>query len=72
MARKGERKGIYWVLVRKSEGKRPLGRPRPRGEDNIKMDLQEVRCGVMDWIELAYDWHRWWTFVTAVMKLPVP
>jgi hypothetical protein len=47
----GERKGIYMVLVGKREGKRPLGRPRHRWEDNIKMDLQEVGCGGMDWIE---------------------
>jgi hypothetical protein len=51
----GERRGVYRVLVGKSEGKRTLGRPRRRWEDNIKMDLQEVRCGVMDWIELAQD-----------------
>jgi len=49
----GERKGVYWVLVGKPEGKRPLGRPRRRCEDNIKMDLQEVGCVGMDWIELA-------------------
>ena len=51
----GERRGVYRVLVGKSEGKRPLGRPRHRWEDNIKMDLQEVVCGDMDWIELAQD-----------------
>jgi len=49
----GERRGVYRGLVGKTEGKRPLGRPRRRREYNIKMDLQEVRCGVMDWIELA-------------------
>jgi len=54
----GERKGICSVLVGKSEGKRPLGRPKPRWEDNIKMDLQEVGCGGMDWIELAQDRDR--------------
>jgi hypothetical protein len=54
----GEKRGVYRVLVRKPEGKRPLGRPRRRWEDNIKMDLQEVGCGVMDWIELAQDRDR--------------
>ena len=49
----GERRGVYRVLVGKREGKRPLGRPRHRWEDNIKMDLQEVRCGDMDWVEMA-------------------
>jgi hypothetical protein len=47
----GERKGVYWVMVGKLEGKRPLGRPKPRWEDNIKMDLQEVGCGGIDWID---------------------
>ena len=55
VARLGERRGVYRVLVGKPEGKRPLGRPRRRWEDNIKMDLQEVGCGGMDWIELAQD-----------------
>jgi hypothetical protein len=49
----GERRGVYRVLVGKHEGKRPLGRPRRRWDDNIKMDLQKVECGSMDWIELA-------------------
>ena len=53
MARMGERRGVYRVLVGKPEGKRPLGRARYRWEDNIKMDLQEVGCGGMDWIKLA-------------------
>ena len=53
-----ERRGIYRVLVGKPEGKRPLGRPKYRWEDDIKMDLQEVGCGVMDCIELAQDWDR--------------
>ena len=53
--RMGERRGVYRVLLGKPEGKRPLGRPRHRWEDNIKMDLQEVGCGGMDWIELAQD-----------------
>ena len=60
------------VLAGKSEGKRPLGRPRRRWEDNIEMDLQEVRCGVMDWIELAENRGRWRPLVPAVMNLPVP
>jgi len=54
----GERRGIYRVLMGKSEGKRPLGRPRLRWEDNIKKDLQEVGCGVMDWIELVQHTNR--------------
>jgi len=64
--------GVYRVLVRKLEGKRPLGRPRPRCEDNIKMDLQEVRCGDMDWIELAQNSDRWCAVVNTVMNLRVP
>ena len=60
------------VLVGKPEGKRPLERPRRRWEDNIKMDLQEVGCGVMDWIELAQDRDSWRALVTAVMNLRVP
>jgi len=58
VARMGEGRGVYRVLVGKPEGKRPLGRPRHRWEDNIKMDLQEVGCGGMDWIELAQDRDR--------------
>jgi hypothetical protein len=67
----GERRGVYRVLVGKPEGKRPLGRPRSRWEDNIKMDLQEVGCGGMDWIVLAQDRDRWRALVTAVMNLRV-
>jgi hypothetical protein len=55
-----ERRGVYRVLVRKPERKRPLGRPRRRWEDSMKMDLQEVGCGGMDWIDLAQDRDTWW------------
>ena len=65
----GDRSGIFWVLVRKPEGKRPFGRPRPRREDNVKMDLQEVGFGGVDWIELAQDRDRWWALVDAIMNL---
>ena len=67
-----EGRGVYRVSVGKPEGKRPLGRPRRRWEDNIKMDLQEVGCGDMDWVELAQDTNRWWALVNAVMNLRVP
>jgi len=67
-----DRRGVYRVLVGKPETKRPLGRPRPRWEDNIKVDLQKVECGAMDWIELAQDRDRWRALVKAVMNLRVP
>jgi hypothetical protein len=66
-----ERRCIYKVLVGKPEGKRPLGRPRRKWEDNIKKDLQKVGCGGMDWIELSQDRHRWRALVNAVMNLRV-
>ena len=72
VARMGERNGVYRVLVGKPEGKRPLGRPRRRWEDNIKVDLQEVGCGGMGWIELAQDGDRWRALVNAVMNLRFP
>ena len=67
----GESRGVYRVLVEKPEGKRPLGRPRHRWEDNTKMDLQEVGCGGMDWIDLAQDRDRCGALVNAVMNLRV-
>jgi hypothetical protein len=71
-ARMGERRGVYRVLVEKPEGKRPLGKPRCRCEDNIKMNLQEGLCGGMNWIELAQDMESWRSLVNAVMKLRIP
>jgi hypothetical protein len=68
----GEGRGVYRVSAGKPEGKRPLGRPRRRWEDNNKMDLQEVGCGYVDWIGLAQDRDRWRTLVSAVMNLRVP
>jgi len=72
VARMGEEREVYKVLVGKPEGRRPLGRPRRRWVENIKMDLQEVGCGYMDWIGLAQDRDRWRTLVSAVMNLRVP
>jgi len=72
VARMGEERGVYRVLLGKREGKRPLGRHRHRWVDNIRMDLQEMRCGCMDWIGLAQDRDRWLTLVSAVMNLGVP
>ena len=72
VARMGEERGVYRVLVGKPEGKRPLGSPRRRLVDNIRMDLQEVGCGCMDWIGLVQGRDRWWRLVSAVMNLRVP
>ena len=72
VARMGEERGAYRVLMGKPDGKRPLGRPRRRWVDNIRMDLQEVRCGYVDRMGLAQDRDRWRTFVSAVMNLRVP
>ena len=68
----GEGRGVYRVLVGKPEGKRPLGRPRRRLEDNIKIDLQEVGGGCGDWMDLAQDGDRWRALVSTVMNLRVP
>ena len=72
VARMGEERGAYKVLVGKPEGKRPLVRPRRRWVDNIRMDLQEVGCGYGDWIGLAQDRDGWRKLVNAVMNLRVP
>jgi hypothetical protein len=72
VARMGEGRGVYRVLVGKPEGKRPMGRPRRRWEDNIRMDLQELGCGCEDWIGLAQDRDSWRALVSAVRKLRVP
>jgi hypothetical protein len=72
VARIGERRGAYRDLVGKPEGRRPLGIPRRRWEDNIKKDLREVGCGGVDWIDLAQDRDRWRALVYTVMNLRVP
>ena len=72
MARMGEERVLYRVLVGKLEGKSLLWRPRCRWVDNIRMDLQEVGCGYMEWIGLAQDRDRWRTLVSALMNLRVP
>jgi len=66
------RRGVYRILMGKPEGKRPLGRTRSRWEDNIKMDLMEVGCWDVDWIELAQDRNRWRVLVKGVVNLRVP
>jgi len=72
VARMGEARGVYGFLLRKPEGRRPLGRPRRRWVNNIRMDLQEVGCANMDWIGLAQVRDSWRTLVSAVMNLRVP
>ena len=72
VARMGEIRGVYRILVEKPEGKRPLGRPKLRWEDNSKMGLQEVEYGGMDWIDLAQDRDGWRALVNAVVNLRVP
>ena len=72
MARMEEGRGVHKVLVGKPEGKRRLGRPRRRWEDNIKMDLQEVVRACGDWMELAQDRDRWWALMSTVMNFRVP
>jgi hypothetical protein len=72
VARMGEKRGLYGVLVGKPDGKRPFGRPSSRWEFNIKMDLQEVECGVISWIDLAQDRERWRAFVSTVKNIRVP
>jgi hypothetical protein len=68
----GERRGVYRVLVGKPEGKGPLGRPRRRWEDNIRIDLQKVGCGFEDWIGLAQERDSWRALVSSVRNLRVP
>jgi hypothetical protein len=70
--RMGEKKNVYRLLVVKPEGKRPLGRPRRRRIDNIKIELLEIGLSVVDWIGLAQDRYRWRALVNAVMDLRVP
>jgi hypothetical protein len=71
VARKGEERKVYKVLVGKPEGKRPLGRPRRKWEDGVRMDLREIGLGYVDWIRLAQDRGRWLAVVSAVMNLRV-
>jgi hypothetical protein len=72
VARMGEKRNPYRISVGKPEGKRPLGRPRRKWVDNIKMDLGEIGWGGMDWIDLAQDMDRWRAFVNTIMNLLVP
>jgi hypothetical protein len=68
----GEGRGVSRVLVGRLEGRRPLGKPRHRWEDNIRMDFREVGCGCVDWMELAQDRDRWRALVSVVMNPRVP
>jgi transcription termination factor 2 len=72
VARMGEKRIVYGILVGNSEGKRPLGRPRRRWKDNIRMDLREIGWGNMDWIDLAQDRYQWRALVNTVIKFQVP
>jgi hypothetical protein len=72
VARMGQRRGLHRVLMEKHKGKKTHGRSRHKWDDNIKMDLQEVGCEGMDWIELAQDRNRWWALVNAVINLRIP
>jgi hypothetical protein len=72
VARIGEKRNVYRLLVGKSEGKRPLGRPRRRWMDNIKMDLSEIGLSVVDWIGLAQNRYSWRALVNSVMNIRVP
>jgi len=72
VASMGKGRGVFRVLEGKPEGKRRVGRPKRRWKDNIKIDLQEVGCGGMDWIELAQNSDRWRALMNAVMNLRVP
>jgi hypothetical protein len=72
VARMGKVRGAYNILDGRHEGRRPLGRPRRRWEDNIKMDLREIGFGDVDWIHLARDGDRWWALLNTVMNLWVP
>jgi hypothetical protein len=67
----GEERKVYKILVGKPEGRRPLGRPRRRWEDGVRMDVREIGLGGVDWIQLAQDRDRWWVVVSAVMNLRV-
>jgi hypothetical protein len=72
VARMGEKRNVYRLFVGKPEGKRPLGRPRRRSIDNIKIDLLDVGLGIVDWVVLAQDRYRWRALVNMVMNLRVP
>jgi hypothetical protein len=72
VARRGKKRNAYTILVGKPEGKRPLGRPRHRWVDDIKMDLREIGCGGMDWIDLVQDMDQWRVIVKTVINLRVP
>jgi hypothetical protein len=72
VAHMGSGRGVYGVLVGRPEGKRPLGRPRPRWENNIKIDFREIGINGVNWIRLARDRVQWWSFVSTVMNFQFP